>query len=542
MLGVERLKSASCMWLMYMSDVAFESLTPAEWFRRNKEIAGFSSPSRAMYQTVRELVENALDATENHGILPTVKVAIRYVDEDKDIYSIYVEDNGLGIPEEEIPNVFGQIFYSSKYRIKQHRGIFGLGAKMVVLYAQSTTGMPVKVTSSMRGSQYVYTYEISIDTVRNRPVIHSHTRVENKYGWHGTAVKVTLEGNWQYAKSRVEEYLVRTAMITPYADIILIEPSGDVLRFNRTTTLLPKPPVEGLPHPSSIDLETLRHLISRNSDIPLVDFLKENFDGVGDETVKEFLKTVGIRASKHVKRLSEAELRMLAEKMRQFTGWRRPRADWLSPIGEKILASGILNVLKPEAVFVTTRKPASYSGHPFIVEAAIAWGGSLMPMDRPLLYRYANKVPLLQDEGSDVIRHVIDEVDWSQYKVKFPAPIAVVVHVCSTKVPYASAGKEAIADVPEVEKEVRLAVREAARKLKVYLARKEKEQELLTKYAILKLYTEEVSAALSFVSNVDNGLIKTKLEDLVKRKLGLDIRAGPPAIASTADTTQPQTT
>jgi DNA topoisomerase VI, subunit B len=85
-------------------------------------------------------------------------------------------------------------------------------------------------------------------------------------------------------------------------------------------------------------------------------------------------------------------------------------------------------------------------------------------------------------------------------------------------------------------------VREAARKLKVYLARKEKEQELLTKYAILKLYTEEVSAALSFVSNVDNGLIKTKLEDLVKRKLGLDIRAGPPAIASTADTTQPQTT
>ncbi len=518
------------MWCMYMSDVAFESLTPAEWFRRNKEIAGFSSPSRAMYQTVRELIENALDATENHGILPSVKAAIRYIDKDKDIYSIYVEDNGIGIPEEEIPNVFGQIFYSSKYRIKQHRGIFGLGAKMVVLYAQSTSGMPVRVTSSMKGSQYIYTYEISIDTVKNKPVIHSHVRVENKYGWHGTAVKVVLEGNWQYAKSRIEEYFTRTAMITPYAEIILIEPNNEVIRFNRITTIMPKPPMEGLPHPSSIDLESLKQLINRNSDIPLIDFLRENFDGIGDETVKEFLKTVNIRASKHVKRLSETELRMLAEKMRQFNGWRRPRADWLSPIGEKILANGILHVLKPEAVFVTTRKPASYSGHPFIVEAAIAWGGSIMPLDKPILYRYANKVPLLQDEGSDVIRHVIDEVDWSQYRVKFPAPLAVVVHVCSTKIPYASAGKEAIADVPEIEKEVRLAVREVARKLKVYLARKEREHELLTKYAILRLYTDEVSSALSFASGVDEGVIKGKLEELIKRKLGLDIRAGPPTI------------
>lgn len=507
---------------MYMSNVAFESLTPAEWFRRNKEIAGFSNPSRALYQTIRELVENALDATESNSILPNIRIAIAHVDKDKGIYSVYVEDNGIGIPEEEIPNVFGQIFYSSKYRIKQHRGIFGLGAKMVVLYAQSTSGVPVKVTSAVRGSQYIYTYEISIDTIKNKPVIHSHTRIENKYGWHGTAVKVTLEGNWQYAKGKIEEYLRRTAMVSPYADIMLIEPNGEVLRFSRTTTLMPKPPIEGLPHPSSVDLETLKQLISRNGDAPLVEFLKESFDGVGDETAKEFLKIVGINPNKHVKRLNEKELKVLADKMREFNGWRRPRADWLSPIGKDILINGIRNTLKPEAVFVTTRKPASYSGHPFIVEAAIAWGGSLMPVEKPELYRFANKVPLLQDEGSDVIKHVIDEIDWNQYKVKFPAPIAIIVHVCSTKIPYASAGKEAIADVPEVEKEIRLAIRDVARKLRVYLARKEKEQELLTKYAILKLYTDEVSSALSLVSGVNGDDIRAKLEELVKRKLGLN--------------------
>lgn len=510
-----------------MVDVAFESLTPAEWFRRNKEIAGFSSPSRALYQAVRELVENALDATENYGILPDVKVAIREVDEEKDLYSIYVEDNGIGIPEEEVPNVFGQIFYSSKYKIKQHRGIFGLGAKMVVLYAQSTSGMPIRVTSSFKGSQYIYTFEISIDTVKNRPIIHRHDRVENKYGWHGTAVKVVLEGSWQYAKSRVEEYLVRTAMVAPYADIMLIEPNGQVLRFNRTTTKLPKPPTEGLPHPSGIDLETLKQMISRNGDMPLEQFLINNFDGVGEETAKAFLSTVGIRPSKHVKRLSDSELKALVEKMRSFNGWRRPRADWLSPIGEDILANGILNVLKPEAVFTTMREPAAYMGHPFIVEAAIAWGGAIQPSDKPILYRYANKVPLLQDEGSDVVRHVVDEVDWSQYKVKFPAPLAIIVHVCSTKVPYASAGKEAIADVPEVEREVRLAIRGVARKLKAYLARKEKEEELLTKYAIFKLYIGEVSSALSYIAGVDENDVRQRLEDLVKRKLNLDLTADP---------------
>ncbi len=125
-------------------------------------------------------------------------------------------------------------------------------------------------------------------------------------------------------------------------------------------------------------------------------------------------------------------------------------ADWLSPIGEDILAEGVKFVLKPEVVFTVTRKPSSYMGNPFIVEAALAWGGgAIEPSDKPIIYRFANKVPLIYDEGNDVVRKIVDEIDWTQYKVKFPAPpLAIVVHICSTKIPYASAGKEAIARYP----------------------------------------------------------------------------------------------
>ncbi len=151
--------------------VKFEALSPAEFFRRNREIAGFSNPTRAVYQTIRELVENSLDATETFKILPSIKIYIDYADQSRNWVSIYVEDNGIGIPGDEIPNVFGRVFYSSKYRIKQHRGgIFGLGgAKMVVLYAQSTTNTPILVRSAPLKSDVIYEYQLMIDITKNEP-------------------------------------------------------------------------------------------------------------------------------------------------------------------------------------------------------------------------------------------------------------------------------------------------------------------------------------------------------------------------------------
>ncbi|NPA99938.1 MAG: DNA topoisomerase VI subunit B [Crenarchaeota archaeon] len=501
-------------------EIRYEELSPAEWFRRNKELAGLTNPTRAMYQTIREFVENSLDATESYGILPSIKIKIDYYDKSRGWVSVYVEDNGIGIPDSEIPNVFGRVFYSSKYRIRQHRGVFGLGAKMIILYAQSTTNKPIYVRSAPLGSDKIYEYVLMINTLKNEPIILERREYENKYKWHGTAVKVIIEGDWSRAKKRVEEYLKRTYMIAPYAEIVLKAPDL-FLCFPRVTTKLPPPPKEGLPHPKSVDVELIKHLIARNPNLTLKEFLTEYFDGVGKQTAEAFLKWAKLDPNKKVGDLTEDEITELTTKMREFNGWRRPKADWLSPVGEELLVEGIRKVLEPEFVAAVTRKPSSYMGHPFIVEAAIAWGGKIPPSERPIVYRFANKVPLLYDEGSDVIRKVVEEIDWSVYKVKFPAPLAVIVHVCSTKIPYVSAGKEAIADVVEIEEEIMLAIREVARKLRQYITKKEKEEEIYIKYATFSMYAGEVASALSYVTGKPAEEIKRKLQELIIKKVGI---------------------
>ncbi len=505
----------------YDIDLRYEQLSPAEWFRRNKEIAGFANPTRATYQTIRELVENSLDATESYGIPPNIKIIINYYDKSRNWLSIHVEDNGIGIPNHEIPNVFGRIFYSSKYRIRQHRGVFGLGVKMVILYAQSTTNKPITIRSSIPGSDKIYEYQLMIDTVKNEPLIIKYREVKNKYKWHGTYVNVIIEGDWSKAKRRVEEYIKRTAMIAPYAEIFIKGPELS-LYIPRVTTKLPTPSREGLPHPKSVDVELIKHLIYRNPEMSLKELLVEYFDGVGESIAEAFLSWAGFNGDKKVSKLTDDEVTLLVSKMREYNGWRRPRADWLSPVTEELLIEGVKRILEPEVTFATTRKPSSYSGHPFIVEIALAWGGKLQPSDKPIVYRFANKVPLIYDEGADVVRKVIDEIDWSNYKIKFPAPIALIVHICSTKIPYASAGKEAIADVPEIEEEIKLGVREVARKLKTYLSKKEKEEEIITKYITFNMYASEVVNALSYVTGKDSNSLMSSLRRLILKKLGLN--------------------
>jgi len=510
------------MWLVVTSMYAYEALPVAEWFRRNRELAGFHNPTRALYQTIRELTENSLDATETYGILPTILLRVDVEDEQKGWVSVYAEDNGIGIPGNEIPNVFGRVFYSSKYRIKQHRGVFGLGLKMVVLYAQSTTNKPVLVRSATLKSDKIFEYQIMIDTNSNSPIILDRREYPNKYRWHGTAVKVYLEGNWLASKKRIEDYLRRTAIIAPYAEIIFKGPDLE-LWLKRRTTKLPPAPKEGLPHPRSVDVDTLKQMIQESRGLTLQEFLMENFDAVGEGTAKAFLEWAGFNPNMKVRALTPEELVRLVEKMKQYEGWRRPRSDWLSPAGAELLEIGAKAILGAEAVFAVTRKPESYGGHPFIVEAAVAWGGQIPPGDRPVLLRYANKIPLLYDEGADVARKVVDEFNWQNYKVKFPAPLAVIIHVCSTKIPYASAGKEAIAEVPEIEKEMRLALRDAAKKLRLYLSRKEKEMEMLNRYITLAKYIDEVAYNLALVTRIDKESIAGNLHKLIEKKIGLTV-------------------
>jgi DNA topoisomerase-6 subunit B len=212
--------------------------------------------------------------------------------------------------------------------------------------------------------------------------------------------------------------------------------------------------------------------------------------------------------------------------LREYNEFRRPRADHLSPIGAELIKIGLEAILKPEFVDAITRKPVVYEGHAIIVEVGIAYGGAIQPQEEIMLLRFANKIPLLYDEKSDVAWKVVAEnIDWKYYGIEFPAPLAVLVHVCGTKIPYKGLGKESIADVPIIEHEIEEGVRAVARSLKLYLMRKQREEEAIRKAITIIKYIPEVARALATFAksnpvNVDRETLEKKLFELVKMKYG----------------------
>lgn len=284
---------------------------------------------------------------------------------------------------------------------------------------------------------------------------------------------------------------------------------------------MPEPPKIGKHHPRGVDIEILKTTIrSLENSISLVDFLSTYFEGVGKKSAEDFCKWAGFNPDTPISKLMLSDLERLARKMREYNKWRRPRSLTLSPLGSELLEEGVRNILEPEFVASVTRPPSSYGGHPFIVEAAVAYGGRIPVQNTPLLLRFANRMPLLYDEGVDVSRKVIDSIDWSIYKIKFPAPLAIVTHICSTKIPFKGVGKEAIADVPEVEHEIEIAIRDVARKLRTYLSKLEKMYEIKRREVTIKKYIDEVARALGYiVGNDSKELFRNKLLSLLNEDL-----------------------
>lgn len=509
----------------------FREMSVAEFFSKYREVAGFSNPARALYQTVRELVENSLDATDGHGIVPEVKIYIERVGGERIWCRVRVEDNGIGVPPTVMSEAFGKVLFSSKYVLRQTRGMYGLGVKASILYGWATTGNPVEVQSSTRGSDYVYVKKLYIDTKRNEPVVVEEAQFRKNVSWHGTRVSLIIECDWQRAKARILEYVRRTAVIAPYSDIILQTPDGEILFFPRTTRKMPKPPRTAKPHPHGVDVETLKQMLRATKAKTLLDFLESEFQSVGEQSALEFLKVVGLKPEMKPRRLLRSEndglLVTMVEAMKSFK-FRAPRSDYLSPLGEELIKIGLKRMFNPEWVDAIKRPPRAYQGHPFIVEVGMAYGGAIQASEEPLLLRYANKIPLLYEEKEDVSYKVVSDVNWKQYDIEMPAPLVVLVHVVSTKIPYKGVGKESISDVPELEAEIRNGVLELARRLKRFISAKEREAEAMRKILVLARYIPEIARSLKTFSRPPESwkpLEPGEEKDVVEALVGLVARS-----------------
>lgn len=502
------------------------AISISEFFTKNRHLLGFDSPVRALLTAVKELVDNSLDACEEMKVLPEIKVQIAPLDGREDRFTIIVEDNGPGIVKQQIPNVFAKLLYGSKFfKLRQLRGQQGIGVSAAVLYSQLTTGKSAKIISKIDPRKPAHYFELHIDTSKNEPEILKEEEAEwNKD--HGTRVELELEAKYQKGSKSVEEYLKECALINPSLKLVYIDPEGQEQVFQRATSELPKESIAIKPHPYGVELGMLQKMLKETSARTLQSFLTNDFSRVGGKTAKEICDKAKINTNSKPKRITREEVENLIRAIKQ-TRLIAPPTNCLSPIGAELLEKGLKKEVNAEFFIAITRPPSVYRGMPFQVECAIAYGGDLdkeTPVD---IMRFANKVPLLYQQGACAITRSIQQTRWRGYGLQQSGsnvpvgPAIIAVHIASVWVPFTSESKEALAHYPEIIKEIKLALQECGRKLGAYFRRTIKTREQKEKANLFEKYIPELAGSISKLSDEGKKEIEEELRKMLKKNLPL---------------------
>lgn len=480
-----------------------KEISVSEFFAKNRHLLGFDNPRKALLTAIKEAVDNSLDACEESGILPEIRVEIHPLAEDR--FRIAVEDNGPGIVKEQIPRIFGQLLYGSKFhRLRQARGQQGIGISAAGMYGQMTTGKGMRIVSKTRKGQ-AHRMEIHMDLTKNRPITTVDS--EQVQEWdrpHGTRVEIELEGTYQKGPRSVDDYLKQTAIANPHCRIEYLAPEGGPKLYERASDDLPRRSLEIKPHPYGVELGQLIKMLHATRARTLSGFLQEEFSRVGPKVAAEIIREAKLGDRSYPTRIAREEADQLYRAI-QKVRISAPPADCLSPIGEARILEGLKKEVDAEFYAASTRPPAVYRGNPFQIEVGIAWGRPggpdleleeetgriralrkkrapadsedlLAAADEPVrLLRFANRVPLLYQQSACAVTKSVIGVSWRNYGLQQPrgalpvGPAVILVHMASVWVPFTSESKEAIAGYPEIVKEIRLGLMDAGRKLGAYV-------------------------------------------------------------------------
>lgn len=449
------------------------SISVAEFFEKNKHLLGFDSPTRGIITTIKEAIDNSLDACEEAGVLPDIYLRIQRVD--AEVMRIIVEDNGPGIIPDQVPYVFGKLLYGSRFhQIKQSRGQQGIGISAAVLYAQLTTGKASSVISRTGADRPCFRFDIQIKIESNEPDVIAKEEIE----WdrtHGTRVQIEFKSTMA-ARKRLLEYLKYTSVVNPHARI-RVDLEDESFVFERVSDEVIECPTPIKPHPHGIELGQFKRMLAGNNS-PLQTFLVENFSRVGEKTAREMCSVSGLSPDMPAGSLGPEEQRSLLIAMQEMKVPAPPTSQCLSPIGEDLIIRGLEKEFQIDFIKARTRPSSVFAGHPFVVEAAIGYGGRLVPEGNAQILRFANRVPLVYQQGACAITGAVAGINWKNYGISqagLPTgPLLVLVHVASTNVPFTSESKDAIASIPEIEREITLALQDLGRDLKKYLSRRDR--------------------------------------------------------------------
>ena len=501
-------------------------ISVSEFFAKNRHLLGFDNPRKAMLTTVKEAVDNALDACEEGGILPEIHVGVLQLSETR--FKITIRDNGPGIVRQQIENIFGKLLYGSKFhRMKMSRGQQGIGISAAGMYGLMTTGQPVLIVSKTKKNKPSHEVVLKIDTTKNRPVVVSETEhpEDDKLfpEGHGTQVAIELEGKYQKGRQSIDEYIEQTAIANPHARFEYVTPSNETIEFPRAMDELPPDPIEIKPHPKGIELGTLIQMLERTKSTQLGAFFKNEFCRVGPRVAKEICKKAKLTDRTWIKNVGHDDAEALYDAI-QDVRIMAPPTNCLVPIGSKGLLAGLLKEVKAEFFSVASRSPAVYRGNPFLIEVGIAYGGKLSSEESSRILRFANRVPLLYQQSACSSFKAVVETGWKNYGLQQPrgslpvGPLVIMIHMASVWVPFTSESKEAIADYDEIRKEMKLAIQECGRKLGTYLRRRQKMKRESERRSVFERYIGEIASSCEAITGTSSKKVYDALLEQSQRK------------------------
>jgi len=511
-------------------------ISVAEFFARNRHLLGFDNKRKALLTSVKEAVDNALDACEEAGVLPEIHLEIRQIAEER--FRMICRDNGPGIVKNQIPNIFGKLLYGSKFhRLKMSRGQQGIGISAAGMYGLLTTGKPISIISKTGPKKPAHHYKLAIDTKKNSPDIIEDTTVDVDWD-RGTHIEIELSAGFNKGRQSVFEYIEQTAIANPHAAIWFKSPTGELLEYPRGTDELPKETREIKPHPYGIELGMLMKMLKETQSKQVGAFLQADFSRVSSGIADEVCKRAGITSRTWVSAVDPPTAEKLYNAL-QEAKLRAPSTDCLAPIGAEAILSGLLKGVKAEFYTASTRPPTVYRGNPFQIEVGMAFGGDLggansedeegangSAKGEPTparVIRFANRVPLLYQQSACCTFKSVAETKWNNYGISqargaLPqAPLVILIHMASVWVPFTSESKEAVADYDEIRKEIKLGIAECGRRLGTYLKRKKRRAHYSQRRDVFHKYIDEVVDACRSIAAFNKDEFRRNLVRLAEQ-------------------------
>ncbi len=597
-------------------------ISVSEFFAKNKHLLGFDNPRKALLTTVKEAVDNSLDACEEAGIVPEIWVELDCTEPGR--YRVAVQDNGPGIVKKQIPLIFGKLLYGSKFhRLRMSRGQQGIGISAAGMNGMLTTGKPMKIVSKTGANKPLHYFELQVDTKKNAPEIINGKGEgvdipagkkgvdmikQQEINWHfeypatdthaaeeltsGTRVTIELAAVYKRGRGSVDEYLEQTAVANPHVTFHYRDPEGNAITYERSTYDLPKEAKEIKPHPYGVELGRLVTMLTEHRDTTISGFMSSEFSCVTPAVARKICETAKVSPRAKAGKVGHAEADRLYKAI-QETRIRPPSTDCIVPIGTQLLLKGISHVVPGEFYASATRPPAVYRGNPFVIEVAIAYGGApqsqkvtretldellggsdartvrkflmdsfpgmggetadkilketkmptrrspskLTKSEREALHealhgisisegqsmqimRFANRVPLQFQQGACAITQAVLGTNWrsyglSQSRGNLPSgPVTVMIHIASVWVPFTSESKEAVANYPEIEKELKLGLQAVGRKLAMFLRRRQKVKDEGERRATFMRYLQEVAKSVSEINGGSSDQVLKNLQEL----------------------------